>query len=106
MAVVARTEDRYWLEELNPEQRAAATHAGGPLLILAGAGTGKTTTLCSRVAWLAAAGTPGERLLVLPFPRRAAGEMLQRARGLVPASTRVLGGTFHSVAHRMVRRHA
>ena len=44
-----------WLDELNAEQRAAATHAGGPLLILAGAGTGKTTTLCARVAWLVAA---------------------------------------------------
>src|SRR3954470_9299071 len=106
MAVVARTEDRYWLDELNPEQRAAATHAGGPLLILAGAGTGKTTTLCSRVAWLVSEGVPSERILLLTFTRRAAREMLQRARALVPGSARVLGGTFHSVAHRLVRRHA
>src|SRR4051794_10278063 len=106
MAVLAQTDERPWLDELNPEQRAAATHTGGPLLILAGAGTGKTTTLCSRVAWLVAGGTPSERILLLTFTRRAAREMLQRARGLVPASTRVLGGTFHSVAHRMVRRHA
>src|SRR3954451_18349051 len=98
--------ERPWLEQLNPEQREAATHTGGPLLILAGAGTGKTTTLCSRVAWLVAEGTPSERVLLLTFTRRAAREMLQRARGLVPASTRVLGGTFHSVAHRLVRRHA
>ena len=56
MAVVAETGERPWLEELNAEQRAAATHAGGPLLILAGAGTGKTTTLCSRVAWLVSEG--------------------------------------------------
>src|SRR4051794_32803023 len=95
-----------WLDALNDEQRAAATYAGGPLLILAGAGTGKTTTLCSRVAWLVAEGTPAERMLLLTFTRRAAREMLQRARGLVPASARVLGGTFHSVAHRLVRRHA
>src|SRR3954452_4879292 len=106
MAVVAQTEERYWLEELNDEQRAAATYAGGPLLILAGAGTGKTTTLCSRVAWLVAEGTPAERILLLTFTRRAARELLRRARGLVPASARVLGGTFHSVAHRLVRRHA
>src|SRR3954470_1902964 len=106
MAVVARTEDRYWLDELNPEQRAAATHAGGPLLVLAGAGTGKTTTLCSRVAWLVSSGVPSERVLLVTFTRRAAREMLSRARGLVPASARVLGGTFHSVAHRLVRRHA
>ena len=106
MAVLAQTDDRPWLDELNPEQRAAATHSGGPLLILAGAGTGKTTTLCARVAWLVASGVPSERVLLLTFTRRAAREMLQRARGLVPASSRVMGGTFHSVAHRLVRRHA
>src|SRR3954462_1128194 len=97
---------RPWLDALNPEQRAAATHADGHLLILAGAGTGKTTTLCSRVAWLASSGVPSERVLLLTFTRRAAREMLERARGLVPSSSRVLGGTFHSVAHRLVRRHA
>src|SRR3954453_6896452 len=106
MAVVAHTQERYWLDELNPQQRAAATHAGGPLLILAGAGTGKTTTLCARVAWLVSEGVPSERILLLTFTRRAARELLQRARALVPASSRVLGGTFHSVAHRLVRRHA
>src|SRR3954467_1504494 len=106
MAAVADTDERPWLEALNPEQRAAATHTGGPLLILAGAGTGKTTTLCSRLAWLVAEGVPSERILLLTFTRRAAREMLQRARGLMPASARVLGGTFHSVAHRLVRRHA
>lgn len=106
MAVVADAGERYWLEELNPEQRAAATYSGGPLLILAGAGTGKTTTLCARVAWLVDEGVPSERILLLTFTRRASRELLQRARGLVPASTRVLGGTFHSVAHRLVRRHA
>jgi DNA helicase-2/ATP-dependent DNA helicase PcrA len=106
MAVAVETGERPWLDELNDEQRAAATHAGGPLLILAGAGTGKTTTLCARVAWLVSEGVPSERVLLLTFTRRAAREMLQRARGLVPASARVLGGTFHSVAHRLVRRHA
>ncbi|HEY7075998.1 MAG TPA: ATP-dependent helicase [Solirubrobacteraceae bacterium] len=99
--------ERPWLEELNPQQRAAATHPpDGPLLILAGAGTGKTTTLCARLAWLVAEGAPSERVLLLTFTRRAARELLQRARGLVPASARVLGGTFHSVGHRLVRRHA
>jgi DNA helicase-2/ATP-dependent DNA helicase PcrA len=105
MAVVADTSSS-WLSELNDEQRAAAVHTGGHLLILAGAGTGKTTTLCSRVAWLVSSGVPAERLLLLTFTRRASREMLSRARGLVPASSRVLGGTFHSVAHRLVRRHA
>jgi DNA helicase-2/ATP-dependent DNA helicase PcrA len=99
-----------WLAQLNDEQRAAATHPGGPLLILAGAGTGKTTTLCARVAWLLAQGVAAERILLLSFTRRAAREMVERTRALagrvVPNSGRVLGGTFHSVAHRMVRLHA
>src|SRR4051812_21681203 len=105
--------ERPWLAQLNPEQREAATHAGGPLLILAGAGTGKTTTLCSRVAHLVSEGVPSERILLVTFTRRAAREMLQRSRGLVPASARngptrppPNAGTFHSVAHRLVRRHA
>src|SRR5215210_6706323 len=106
MVAVPHIDEQHWLAELNAEQRAAATHAGGPLLILAGAGTGKTTTLCARVAWLVSSGVPSERVLLLTFTRRAAREMLQRARALVPASSRVLGGTFHSVAHRLVRRHA
>jgi DNA helicase-2/ATP-dependent DNA helicase PcrA len=100
-----------WLEGLNAEQRAAATFPGdGPLLILAGAGTGKTTTLCARVAWLLGQGVPADRILLLTFTRRAAREMLERARGLaehVAADAgRVMGGTFHSLAHRMVRLHA
>jgi DNA helicase-2/ATP-dependent DNA helicase PcrA len=100
---------RAWLEELNPEQRAAATYSGSTLLILAGAGTGKTTTLCARVAWLLAEGTPAESIMLLTFTRRAAREMLERARVLAervaPSAGNVLGGTFHSVAHRMIREH-
>jgi DNA helicase II / ATP-dependent DNA helicase PcrA len=98
-----------WLEELNPQQIAAATHPGGPLLILAGAGTGKTTTLCARVAWLVSQGVAPERVMLLTFTRRAAREMLQRTRALVPMPAGgggVLGGTFHSVAHRFVRMYA
>jgi DNA helicase-2/ATP-dependent DNA helicase PcrA len=97
-----------WLSELNPGQRAAATHPGGPLLILAGAGTGKTTTLCARVAWLVAEGVAPERIMLLTFTRRAAREMLQRARAFagLPAARGVVGGTFHSVAHRFVRTYA
>jgi DNA helicase-2/ATP-dependent DNA helicase PcrA len=99
-----------WLEALNAEQRAAATYAGGPLLILAGAGTGKTTTLCARVAWLLADGAAAERILLLTFTRRAAREMVERARVLAervaPHAGAVVGGTFHSIAHRMVRLHA
>ncbi len=99
-----------WLDQLNLQQRSAATHPGGPLLILAGAGSGKTTTLCSRVAWLLSEGVPAERILLLTFTRRAAREMVERAQVLaeraVAGGGRVVGGTFHSVAHRMVRVHA
>jgi DNA helicase-2/ATP-dependent DNA helicase PcrA len=101
-----------YLETLNEQQRAAATHPGGPLLVLAGAGTGKTTTLASRVAWLVGQGAAPERVLLLTFTRRAAREMLGRARSYLGRSPhgrhagKVVGGTFHSVAHRFVRRHA
>ncbi len=99
-----------WLDALNAEQRAAATYPGGVLLILAGAGTGKTTTLCARVAWLLSEGIAAERILLLTFTRRAAREMVERAGALAertaPDAGRVVGGTFHSVAHRMVRTHA
>lgn len=97
---------------LNAQQRAAATFQGAPLRILAGAGTGKTTTLTTRVAWLVDSGVPAERIMLLTFTRRAAREMVGRTRALLAESSatssrsRVLGGTFHSVAHRTLRRHA
>jgi len=91
--------------ELNREQGAAATHGAGPLLIIAGAGTGKTRTLVYRVAHLIARGVPPERILLLTFTRRAAHEMLSRAERLVgSASTRVAGGTFHATGHRLLRQ--
>jgi DNA helicase II / ATP-dependent DNA helicase PcrA len=101
-----------YLDPLNPEQLAAATHPTGPLLVLAGAGTGKTTTLAARVAWLIDQGATPERVLLVTFTRRAAREMLGRARSYLGRSPKgrhagkVVGGTFHSVAHRFVRRHA
>ncbi len=91
--------------ELNPAQLDAATHPGGPLLIIAGAGTGKTRTLIHRVAHLLARGIPPERILLLTFTRRAAQEMLSRVERLVgTASGRVHGGTFHSTGHKLLRR--
>ena len=97
-------------DSLNPEQRQAATHPAEALLILAGAGTGKTTTLAARVAWLVERGAAPERMLLVTFTRRAARELLARARAFLGGegqrAGRVLGGTFHSVAHRFVRRHA
>ena len=91
--------------ELNPEQAAAASYKEGPLLIIAGAGTGKTRTLVYRVAHLIETGVPAERILLLTFTRRAAQEMLQRAERLVGSASRhVAGGTFHATGHRLLRR--
>ena len=91
--------------ELNPAQSSAATHAAGPLLVIAGAGTGKTRTLIHRVAHLLARGILPERILLLTFTRRAAQEMLSRVERLVgAASGRVHGGTFHSTGHKLLRR--
>jgi ATP-dependent DNA helicase UvrD/PcrA len=96
------------LDGLNDEQQAAVTHDDGPLLVIAGAGTGKTTTLCSRLAWHTVCGIPPERLLLITFTRRAAREMLARARALMPSdrAAHVVGGTFHSVAYQVICRHA
>jgi DNA helicase II / ATP-dependent DNA helicase PcrA len=92
--------------ELNPEQAKAATHGDGPLLIIAGAGTGKTRTLVYRVAHLIDRGVSADRILLLTFTRRAAQEMLARAERLVGGnSRRVHGGTFHATAHRLLRKY-
>ncbi|MGH7655145.1 MAG: ATP-dependent helicase [Gemmatimonadaceae bacterium] len=91
--------------ELNPAQLKAATHADGPLLIIAGAGTGKTRTLVYRVARLLERGIRPERILLLTFTRRSAQEMLARAERLVGSTSRAVhGGTFHGTAHRLLRR--
>ena len=90
--------------ELNDEQRTAVEHEGGPLLVLAGAGTGKTTTLTARVGRLLERGVPAHRVLLLTFTRRAAAEMLGRAAR--DRRQKPWGGTFHSVAHRIVAANA
>ena len=93
--------------ELNDEQRDAVEHDGGPLLVLAGAGTGKTTTLTARVGRLLERGVPAHRVLLLTFTRRAAAEMLGRAAGnSADRRQRPWGGTFHSVGHRIVAANA
>jgi DNA helicase II / ATP-dependent DNA helicase PcrA len=91
-------------EVLNSSQLRAVTTHDGPLLVIAGAGSGKTRTLVYRVARLVEAGVPPESILLLTFTRKAAGEMLERAASLADKRCRfVSGGTFHSLAHRVLR---
>jgi len=99
------------LDGLNEQQRRAVTHQGGPLLVLAGAGTGKTRTLVARAAWLRGSqGVPASRILLLTFTRRAASDMLARAAawfdGSLTGAERICGGTFHAIAHKIIRQHA
>ncbi len=90
---------------LNAAQAEAAAHGDTPLLIVAGAGSGKTRTLIHRVAHLINKGVPASRILLLTFTRRASQEMLDRCQRLVgSASQQVQGGTFHGIAHRLLRR--
>ncbi len=91
--------------ELNPEQRAAVFHDHGHLLVVAGAGTGKTKTLASRVIRLLDDGVDPNRVLLLTFTRRAATEMLGRVKAASPnrSAGQVWGGTFHSTANRLLR---
>src|ERR1019366_612056 len=96
----------HWARGLNDLQRRAVDHDGGPLLIVAGAGTGKTRTLVSRLARLLDDGVAPERILLVTFSRRAAAELIRRAGQLTDSTTarRVEAGTFHSVAHRVLGR--
>jgi len=115
------------LAMLNPAQRMAAeygestekkTFTAGPLLVIAGAGTGKTMTLAHRVAHLLISGVSPERILLLTFTRRASQEMTRRVESIVRTATRELSftplpsgglpwsGTFHSIANRLLRRFA
>jgi DNA helicase-2/ATP-dependent DNA helicase PcrA len=100
--------DQGWDAGLDDTQLGAAAHGDGPLVILAGAGTGKTRTLTARVASLVDRGVPPERVLLLTFTRRAADDMLARAAAMCSredAGRRLQGGTFHAVAHQLVARH-
>ena len=94
-----------WDEDLDDAQLAAVTHGDAPLVVVAGAGTGKTRTLVARVARLLERGVQPERILLLTFTRRAADDMLARAAALAGRSQHgppPRGGTFHAVAHQMV----
>jgi DNA helicase-2/ATP-dependent DNA helicase PcrA len=110
--------DAAWMDKLNDQQRAAATAGAAPLLIIAGAGTGKTNTLAHRVAWLIASGTDPARILLLTFTRRASSEMLKRVESILSRQirnqssqiknplSRLWGGTFHAIANRLLRLYA
>src|SRR5918997_7187253 len=81
---------------LNRAQRATVTHPGGPLLVVAGAGTGKTSTICRRFGWLVEQGTPADQVLALTFSSPAAGEMRERLETLITAPYEELHvQTFH-----------
>jgi DNA helicase-2/ATP-dependent DNA helicase PcrA len=108
-----------YLASLNPEQRCAVEHGGenaSPLLIIAGAGTGKTNTLAHRVAHLIAQGADPSRMMLLTFSRRAATEMSRRveriATQVFPDQARIMvdalswAGTFHAIGARLLREHA
>ena len=93
-------------QELNESQYLAVTTTKGPVLVIAGAGSGKTRTLVYRVAHLVEIGVPPEAILLLTFTRKASQEMLWRAGRLLNENcNRVVGGTFHGVANMLLRRY-
>ena len=96
------------LEDLNKEQRQAVECVKGPVLIVAGAGSGKTRVLTSRIAYLIEQGTDPSRILALTFTKKAAGEMKERIAGMVGErkARRIWMGTFHSVFIRFLREFA
>ena len=107
VTLAARAREIDYEKELNETQLKAVMTTEGPLLIVAGAGTGKTRTLVYRVARLVETGAPPESVLLLTFTRRAATSMLARAASLADARCqRVSGGTFHSLGHSVLRKFA
>ena len=99
---------RVVLEGLNPEQQKAVQCTRGAVLIIAGAGSGKTRVLTSRIAYLLAQDCPPERILALTFTKKAAGEMKERIAVMVGAkkARHLVMGTFHSIFIRFLREYA
>src|SRR5512139_4323509 len=98
---------KHLLENLNPEQRAAVTLPYQSALILAGAGSGKTRVLTTRIAWLIQTGQVSPSgLLAVTFTNKAAREMLSRLSAMLPINTRGMWvGTFHGLCNRLLRTH-
>ena len=96
---------KFRLGDLNSEQQRAATHESGPLLILAGAGTGKTRTIVARITWLVAQGVPPSTILAVTFTNKAAREMKERIAGLLDSdeASEITASTFHSLCVRILR---
>ena len=96
------------LDDLNPQQRAAVTHQGSPLLIVAGAGSGKTRVLTRRIAHLMSErGVSPHEILAITFTNKAAGEMKERVTDLVGGPARMMWvSTFHSACVRILRGEA
>src|SRR3989339_205474 len=94
------------LAALNPQQKEGVLHPDGPLLVLAGAGTGKTRVITYRIAHLIGRGVPPDRILAVTFTNKAAGEMRRRIEELAPGKGALVWAyTFHAFAARLVRRH-
>ncbi|MEI8159597.1 MAG: UvrD-helicase domain-containing protein [Actinomycetes bacterium] len=95
------------LDSLNPDQYDAVVHRGGPLLVVAGAGSGKTRVLTQRIAWLIEGGVHPMRVLAITFTNKAAGEMRDRVEALVgPVARQMWVSTFHAACVRILRAHA
>ena len=93
------------LDGLNPAQHSAVTHSGGPLLVVAGAGSGKTRVLTRRIAWLIEQGVSPFEILAITFTNKAAGEMKHRVEQLIgPVAQKMWVSTFHSACVRILRR--
>ncbi len=101
-------ETRELLEDLNPDQRKAVKHRGGPLLIIAGAGTGKTKVITHRIAYLIASKmAKPEEILAVTFTEKAANEMEERVDRLIPYSYSFVEiSTFNSFGERVLRNYA
>ena len=98
---------QYILQDLNPPQREAVTYANGPLLVFAGAGSGKTRVITRRIAWLVDQGLHPAEILALTFTNKAANEMKERLVGLLgPVARHMWVGTFHSMLLRILRPNA